>query len=117
MRICIDLDGVLCEIRSPEQSYEKVEPIAGAVESLRRLKADGHYIILYTARHMKSTNANIGAVVAKQGLTTLAWLKLHGFEYDEIFFGKPWADVYVDDKAFRFTNWHDTLKGIASESL
>jgi capsule biosynthesis phosphatase len=117
MRICIDLDGVLCEIRSPEQSYEHVQPIAGAVESLRRLKADGHYVILYTARHMKSTDANIGAVVAKQGLTTLNWLKLHGFEYDEIYFGKPWADVYVDDNAVKFTTWGATLKEIFDESL
>ena len=26
-------------------------------------------------------------------------------EYDEIYFGKPWANVYIDDNAFRFETW------------
>ena len=25
--------------------------------------------------------------------------------YDEIYFGKPWAQIYIDDNAFRFENW------------
>jgi len=107
MRICIDLDGVVCQLREPGQTYAELEPLAGAVERLRSLRAAGHYLILYTARHMKTCNGNIGQVVARQGATTLDWLERHGIEFDEIHFGKPHADVYIDDNAIRFTDWDE----------
>ena len=105
MRICIDLDGVICRLREPGQNYADVEPVPGAVEKLRQLKAAGHYIILCTARHMKTCEGNVGQVVARQGAVTLDWLKRHGIEYDEIHFGKPHAQVYIDDNALRFESW------------
>ncbi len=33
------------------------------------------------------------------------WLARHAIEYDEIHFGKPHADVYLDDNAVRFEAW------------
>ena len=33
------------------------------------------------------------------------WLERHGIEYDEIYFGKPNAEVYIDDRALRFSTW------------
>ncbi|HEV3415886.1 MAG TPA: hypothetical protein VG056_03715, partial [Pirellulales bacterium] len=42
---------------------------------------------------------------ARQGAVTLQWLAQHGIEYDEIHFGKPHADVYIDDNAVRFEGW------------
>lgn len=107
VRICIDLDGVICELRRPDQSYADLEPLPGAVERLRSLRAAGHYVILHTARHMKTCQGNVGLVVARQGLVTLEWLERHGVEYDEIHFGKPHADVYIDDNALRFTSWDE----------
>jgi capsule biosynthesis phosphatase len=107
MRICIDLDGVLCELRKPRQSYADVKPLPGAVEKLRALRQAGHEVVIATARHMKSCDHNVGKVVARQGLVTLDWLKRHCFEYDEIWFGKPHCDVYVDDNAYRFTRWDE----------
>ena len=115
MRICIDIDGVLCEIRQSGQSYSEVLPMPGAVEAVKELRSQGHYIILYTARHMKTTNSNVGLINARQGLITLEWLEVNCFEYDEIYFGKPWADVYIDDNAFRFSDWVETLKVISHE--
>ena len=106
MRICIDLDGVICQLREPGQNYADLEPIPGAVEKLRQLKAAGHYLILCTARHMKTCEGNVGQVVARQGAVTLDWLKRHGIEYDEIHFGKPHAQIYIDDNALRFENWN-----------
>ena len=105
MRICIDLDGVICRLRKPGQTYAEVEPVSGAVERLRSLKAAGHYLIICTARHMKTCDGNIGKVVARQGAVTLHWLERHGIEYDEIHFGKPHAQVYLDDNALRFESW------------
>jgi capsule biosynthesis phosphatase len=105
MRICIDMDGVVCKLKQEGQSYADVEPFPGAVERLRSLKAAGHYIILLTARHMKTCGGNLGQVIARQGKITLDWLERHGIAYDEIHFGKPHADIYLDDNAMRFTTW------------
>ena len=107
MRICFDLDGVICELRTNGESYADLKPVSGAVEKLKALKAAGHTIIINTGRHMKTCQGNVGLVLARQGQVTLAWLARYGIPYDEIYFGKPWADVYVDDNAHRFTCWDD----------
>jgi capsule biosynthesis phosphatase len=113
VRICIDLDGVICELRRPEQSYADVAPRPGAVERIRELRAAGHEIVIHTARHMKTCGGDVGKVLARQGEITLVWLRKHGIEYDEIHFGKPHADVYLDDNAVRFESW-ETVAGDGS---
>lgn len=105
MKICIDIDGVVCELRRPEQTYADLAPLPGAAEKMQALKQAGHYLILCTARHMSTCNSNVGMVVARQGKTLLDWLAKHQIPYDEIWFGKPHADVYLDDNAVRFTSW------------
>jgi capsule biosynthesis phosphatase len=105
MRICIDLDGVICQLKKPGETYADLAPVPGAIEKLRALRAAGHVIILCTARHMKTCEGNVGLAVARIGPITLDWLARHGVEYDEIHFGKPWADVYIDDNAHRFVSW------------
>lgn len=107
MRICVDLDGVVCQLRRPGQAYADLAPVPGAVDKLRALRAAGHYVILHTGRHMKSCDGNVGKVLARQGAVTFDWLRRHGVEYDEIYFGKPWADVYLDDNAVRFAGWEE----------
>jgi capsule biosynthesis phosphatase len=106
-RICIDLDGVICEIRKENQRYQDLKPIPGAVEKIKKLRENGHYIIIYTSRRMKTHGGNIGKVLCDIGLITLEWLSRYGIEYDEIYFGKPWADVYIDDNALRFKSWNE----------
>ena len=110
MRICIDLDGVICQLRAEHETYENLKPVEGAVDKLKALKKNGHYIIIFTARRMKTHNANVGSVIRDIGKVTLDWLDKHDVPYDEIHFGKPWADIYIDDNAFRFSNW-DELGG------
>lgn len=105
MRICIDIDGVLCDLRQEGQSYDEVLPKPGARDAITRLKQDGHAVILYTARHMRTCAGNVGLVVARQGRNTLDWLARHEFGYDELYFGKPDADVYIDDKALAYRSW------------
>lgn len=113
MRICIDLDGVIAQLKNAGETYADVKPVAGAAEKIRTLKESGHHIIIFTARHMKTCAGNVGAVIARQGKTTLDWLELHEIPYDEIIFGKPWADVYIDDNAHRFSSW-DLINGDGS---
>lgn len=107
MRICIDLDGVIAALKKPGQTYDECEVIPGARHKLRSLKDNGHYIIIYSARHMKTCDSNVGRVMAKIAKPTLEWLERNDIVYDEIHFGKPWADVYIDDNAFRFTGWDE----------
>lgn len=108
MRVCIDIDGTLCEIKQAHQTYADVQPLPGAIAQLKAMRDAGYYIILATARHMKTCDANVGMVVARQGKTLLNWLDDHQIEYDEIWFGKPNADLYIDDRALRFNNnWHE----------
>jgi capsule biosynthesis phosphatase len=109
-RICIDLDGVICELKKPSQSYESLSPVSGAAETIKQLRDNGNYIILYTARHMKTTQSNQGLVAARVGAITLDWLEKNSIEYDEIYFGKPWADIYIDDNAYRFSSWNEIGK-------
>jgi capsule biosynthesis phosphatase len=107
MRICFDLDGVICELRKPGETYADLQPVPGAVEKLQRLKEAGHTIIINTGRHMKTCEGNVGLVLARQGYITLEWLARYGVPFDEIYFGKPWADVYIDDNAYRFKSWDE----------
>jgi len=113
-RICIDLDGVIAQFKKEGQTYADVAPIEGAVERLNQFKADGHYIIINTARHMKTCESNLGLVNARISKITLDWLESHQVPYDEIYFAKPWADIYIDDNAFRFTDW-DAVSPDANE--
>jgi capsule biosynthesis phosphatase len=108
VRVCIDIDGVIGEIRDPGHTYAEVKVIPGAPEAIQKLRADGHYVILQTARHMQTCDSNEGLVLRRVGLVTLQWLEDHQIEYDEIYFGKPNADVYLDDRAVRFRGW-DTI--------
>ena len=108
MRICIDLDGVICQIKNkPENDYSTLQPVVGAAQKVQALKNAGHYIIIYTARRMKTHKGNLGKVVSEIGYLTIDWLNRHQIPYDEIYFGKPWADIYIDDNAMRFTNWFE----------
>ena len=108
LRICIDLDGTICEIRKDSQTYEDVKVKAGAKERIHALREDGHTIIIYTARNMGSTGHNVGKAMKNVGRITFEWLEKNGIEFDEIFFGKPNADITIDDRAIRFRdNWAD----------
>lgn len=105
MRIAIDLDGTICDIRKPGEKYADVKPKPGAVEKLKKFKQQGHYIIITTARHMKTAEGNVNFVVSRLGLETLEWLEKHEIPHDEVNFGKPYAQVYIDDRAIKFEGW------------
>jgi capsule biosynthesis phosphatase len=98
-RFCFDLDGTLVSYPKINGDYSSVEPIEKNINVLRYLKNFGHTIIIYTARRMKSCNGNIGKVVASIGKTTFETLEKFNIPYDEIYFGKPIADYYIDDLA------------------
>jgi len=112
VRIVVDLDGTICELRRDGQTYADVIPLPGATEKLRQLKHEGHTIIVYTARNMRSAHGNIGVATANVGKMTLEWLDRYGIPYDEVVFGKPYGDIYIDDLGYCFESWDDVVERI-----
>lgn len=103
MRVCIDLDGTICENKLPTQSYHDVEPKPGVVKFIKKLNEAGHEIIIYTARGMATYNKDVDKIIEIHTLCIENWFKRLGIRYDEIYFGKPLADVYIDDRALAYT--------------
>jgi len=99
LRICFDLDNTLVTNPVFPDDYSSVLPIQKNIALLHHLKNLGHEIIIYTARRMKTHKNNIGKVIKDIALVTIQTLERFNIEYDELLFGKPVADIYIDDKA------------------
>jgi branched-subunit amino acid aminotransferase/4-amino-4-deoxychorismate lyase len=93
--LCFDLDGTLCT--NTFGDYESAEPFEWAIARVNALARDGNRILIVTAR----------GFVTKRDWSdqTRAQLERWGVEYDELVFGKPSADVYVDDRAVHCDAW------------
>lgn len=96
-RFCFDFDNTLVTYPKIPNDYASVEPIWETINYLKKLKENGHTIIIYTARRMRTHHGNVGAVIADIGQITLDTLKKFEIPYDEIYFGKPYAHFYIDD--------------------
>jgi len=108
LKICVDMDGTICKNKNINQHYYDVEPMDGAVETLNLLKQKGYYIIIHTARGMKTFDNNQGKIIAEHSLKLTEWLNKWNIPFDELLFAKPHVDYFIDDKGYRFENWADT---------
>jgi capsule biosynthesis phosphatase len=102
--LIVDIDGTLCDIKTPEQSYAEVEPRRAIIDKLREYRERGYHIMLYTSRNMRTYNNNLGLINKHTAPVLLEWLARWNVPYDEILFGKPWPrhkGFYVDDRAVR----------------
>jgi capsule biosynthesis phosphatase len=104
LRICFDLDNTLVTYPEINGDYTTVRPIQKNINYLNYLKSFGHTIIIYTARRMKTYNGNIGKIMNNIGKITFDTLDKYNINYDEIYFGKPYADFYIDDLAINCFN-------------
>ena len=98
-RICFDLDNTLVTTPLKSGDYTSVEPIQKNIDFLKYLRKFGHTIIIYTARRMRTYGGNVGGVMADIGKITFETLEKFDIPFDEIYFGKPYAHVYIDDAA------------------
>lgn len=108
-RICFDLDNTLVTYPIINGDYSTVKPIEKNIKFLKYLKSFGNIIIIYTARRMKTHNGNIGKINSDIGKITFDTLDNFNIPYDEIYFGKPYADFYIDDLAI---NCFDDLEKV-----
>jgi trehalose-6-phosphatase len=99
MKLVIDLDGTIC---SEEKQFSRAMavPLKGAINALNLMKAQGHTIIIYSARAWAEYEM------------TVDWLDRHGANYDQLVLGKPQGDYWVDDRALQFTDWESILEKI-----
>ena len=94
-----DLDKTLCTKKTKEETYGEVRIIPEMVEQLNQFYDEGHVIILQTARNMVTQQNDVGKVLQNVGEITLKWLRENNVKYHSILFGKPYGDLYIDDKA------------------
>ena len=92
---CIDIDGTICTI--VDQEYASAEPFMDRIAIINNLYDDGHRIIYFTARGY-ITGIDWEEVTRKQ-------FKKWGVRYHELKFGKPNADIYIDDKSKDPFSW------------
>lgn len=89
MIIFIDIDGTICE--TPDVSdYSISHPIKKNINTANDLFKKGHKIIYWTAR---------GTVTGKDWRdVTEKQLKKWKVKYHELRMGKPYYDLFIDDK-------------------
>jgi D-sedoheptulose 7-phosphate isomerase len=95
---CFDLDGTLCTNTFGE--YESALPLKSVINKVNNLFDLGNTIKIYTARGSGS-----GKDWREQ---TESQLSLWGVRYHELIFGKPEADLYIDDRSVSVSDWTTT---------
>ncbi|MCE9577107.1 MAG: capsular biosynthesis protein [Deltaproteobacteria bacterium] len=103
-RLVLDIDGTLCETKQHDQAYADVAIRPEIVDALRRYKAEGFEIVLFSSRGMRTHGGSVGHLNAHVLPVIVDWLRRHDIPFDEIHVGKPWCGhdgFYVDDRAIR----------------
>jgi len=109
-QIAIDFDGV---IHNNNKGWHDGtcygEPIEGSLKAIKHLWYSGHTIVIFTAK----VKPDRPLVDGKTGMELVQeWLDKYGYSkyITEITCEKPRAILYIDDKAYRFENWNDTIE-------
>lgn len=116
-RICFDLDGTLITHPSVRGNYDTVQPYTATIEYARFLKALGNTIIIQTARGMRSSAGNPGLVYAYAAKSVYEVLERFQIPCDELYFMKPYADIYIDDLAYNVCNDLQKVTGFYPTSV
>ncbi len=101
--ICFDIDGVIANL-TPNNNYELASCNYEVVELINDLKLQGFKIVLYTARGSK-TGIDWTELTKTQ-------MKEWNVNYDELYFGKPAALYYVDDRLISIENLKTLLNNL-----
>jgi len=86
--IYVDIDETICSFT--DGKYSLAKPIKERIKKINKLYDQGNTIIYWTARGTM-TNLNWFNVTQEQ-------LKRWGCKYSELRMGKPYYDLFIDDK-------------------
>ena len=100
LKICCDIDGVIAA-KTPGNDYSLATPMKHNIDIINALHRQGHRIVLFTARGY-ATGIDWKETTARQ-------MKEWGVLYDELMFGKPDADIYIDDKLMNVSQLKDAI--------
>ena len=106
-RIIVDLDNTVSLTINGDYVHSK--PIDPTIEALRKYKADGFEIVIFSSRNMRTYEANVGKINIYTLPNIIRWLDENQVPYDEVLVGKPWCGFngfYVDDSAVRPSEFH-----------
>jgi CMP-N,N'-diacetyllegionaminic acid synthase len=106
LTFAFDMDGVIATL-VPDGDYATAQPYPPAVSLLARLHQAGNRIVVYTARG--------SATGLDWTETTREQLRRWGIPCDELRFGKPAADYYVDDRMMSLATLTTWMNGCAGE--
>lgn len=96
MVIYIDIDETICN--SPDKpNYTNSTPIVVNIEKANKLYDEGNTIVYWTTRGTQ-TGIDWTDVTKKQFSD---W----GVKYHDLKFGKPYYDLFIDDKNINTLNW------------
>lgn len=99
LKYIFDIDGTIC---SQEKDYLDAQPYMNVISQINKLYDDGNEIVQYTARGTE-TGLDWFDETSKQFAD---W----GVKYHGLKFGKPAADIYVDDKGCYANNFFNNDK-------
>lgn len=103
-RYAFDLDGTLCETEG--ENYAEAVPIQDRIDRVNQLHAEGHYIIVHTARGAMKPPEERARILRLTASQLIAW----GLEHHELL-PKPFAHVYVDDRAVFSDHFFTSSRG------
>lgn len=102
--IVVDFDGTLAE---DDKFPDLGKPMPGAIEAMKRLKAAGYAIVVFTCR-MNRMHGDRAAEHQRKSIEE--WLKRYDIPYDRIDDGrngKPFAHWYIDNKNLEYKGGND----------
>lgn len=88
MIIYVDIDETICSFT--DGKYSLAKPIEERIKKINKLYDQGNTIVYWTARGT-TTNLNWFNVTQEQ-------LERWGCKYNELRMGKPYYDLFIDDK-------------------
>ncbi len=102
--LVVDVDGTLCPIKTPGESYRDLQPEPLLLARLQSMAAEGWRIVIQSARGMRSYDGNPGEINARVLPVLIDWLQRHEVPFHEVHVAKPWPGdngFYVDDRSVR----------------
>ena len=107
--ICIDLDGTLAHFEGWKGETYFGNVIDGSKNALQKLKKNNWLIIIFTTR----TNKDLITKFLNDNELAFDYINENPHQPANAIGGKPYADVYVDDRAIQFNgNWEKVVSDI-----
>lgn len=106
MIIACDFDGVIHDKANPVPHRRMGAPLPDAASALSALHNAGHTLVIHT---VMATNPGGQKAVED-------WLIYYKVPFHEVTAIKPNADLFIDDKAIRHTDWPTTMVEISRVS-